>query len=66
MTAPFLALDTAHHRATGLWTLYNRPCALSFTFDSLDALRAFLEVYHARPIAALFAYNATIERTLTP
>ncbi len=62
MTAPFLALDSDHFAITGVWTLYNRPCGLSFTFGDPLALGAFLRHYYRNPLAAQFAYNATLER----
>lgn len=59
---PILALDTAHYRATGVYTLYNRTLGLSFTFADLSTLDAFLEFYYRNPIAACFAYHALQER----
>lgn len=61
---PLLTLDSAHSAITGVWTLYNRPCGLSFTFGDLIALGDFLKAYHHNPLAAQFAYNATHERQL--
>lgn len=61
---PLLALDTAHYHATSVWTLYNRPCGLSFTFSDPIALGDFLRHYYRNPIAAQFAYIATHERQL--
>jgi len=55
---PVLALDTARYRATGFYTLYNKPLALSFTFGDLSTLGAFLEFYYRNPVAACFAYHA--------
>ena len=58
---PILALDTAHYRATGIYTLYNRPLGLSFAFADLSTLEAFIEFYYRNPIAACFAYHALQE-----
>lgn len=58
---PILALDTAHFRATGVYTLYNKPLALSFAFADLSTLDAFLEFYYRNPIAACFAYHTLQE-----
>lgn len=62
---PLLTLDTAHYRATGVYTLYNAPLGLSFTFGDLDALEAFLEAYYRNPVSAIFAYNAIQESQFT-
>jgi len=59
---PVLALDTAHFRATGFYTLYNKPLGISFTFSDLSTLGAFLEFYYRNPVAAIFAYHALQER----
>lgn len=52
-----LALDTAHHAHTGVYTLYNVRKGLSFTFYDPDALNRFTAFWYKNPIAAMFAYK---------